>query len=98
MKDFVTVDNVPFNWTERLHELESYTLYVSDCFWMLKTENYCEFYYNPCMFMGKIAIADMPSQVLYRIGKCSVVLKKVKLVMALFLKTVYKRHQSGSEN
>ena len=50
MKDFITVDNVPFNWTERLHELESYTLYVSDCFWMLKTENYCEFYYNPCMF------------------------------------------------
>lgn len=76
MKDFITVDNVPFNWTERLHELESYTLYVSDCFWMLKTENYCEFYYNPCMFMGKIAIADMPSQVLYRIGKCSVVFKK----------------------
>ena len=32
MKDFITVDNVPFNWTERLHELESYTLYVSDCF------------------------------------------------------------------
>ena len=61
MKDFMTVDNVPFNWTERLRELESYTLYVSDCFWMLKTENYCEFYYNPCMFMGKIAIADMPS-------------------------------------
>ena len=75
MKDFMTVDNVPFNWTERLRELESYTLYVSDCFWMLKTENYCEFYYNPCMFMGKIAIADMPSQVLYRIGKCSVVFK-----------------------
>ena len=75
MKDFMTVDNVPFNWTERLRELESYTLYVSDCFWMLKTENYCEFYYNPCMFMGKIAIADMPSQVLYRIGRCSVAFK-----------------------
>lgn len=38
MKDFITADNVKFNWIERLHELEDYTLFVSDCFWVLKTE------------------------------------------------------------
>lgn len=76
MKDFITADNVPFNWTERLSQLESYQLFVSDCFWMLKTDLYCEFYYNPCMFMGKIANGDMPAQVLYRIGTCSAIFKK----------------------
>ena len=32
MKDFITADNVKFNWIERLHELEDYTLFVSDLF------------------------------------------------------------------
>lgn len=76
MKNFITMDNVSFDWIERLSQLESYTLFVSDCFWMLKTEDFCEFYYNPCMFMGKIAIEDIPPQVLHRIEKCSVVFKQ----------------------
>lgn len=76
MKDFVTIDNVPFDWVERLHELDNYTLFVSDCFWMLKTKDFCEFYYNPCRYMGKIAVSEIPDYVLHRIARISVVFKK----------------------
>lgn len=76
MKDFITIDNVFFNWEDRLRELDNYTLFVSDCFWMLQTEKFCEFYYNPCSYMGKIALSEIPSCVLQRINKCSVAFKK----------------------
>lgn len=76
MKNFVTIDNVPFDWEKRLHELDDYTLFVSDCFWMLKTEVYCEFYYNPCQFIGKIALIEMPDCVQQRISRCSAIFKK----------------------
>lgn len=76
MRNFVTIDNVPFDWEKRLHELNDYTLFVSDCFWMLKTEAYCEFYYNPSHFMGKIALSEMSNYILQRISRCSAVFNK----------------------
>ncbi len=76
MKDFITIDNVPFDWEERLRKLDNYTLFVSDCFWMLQTEKFCEFYYNPRLYMGKIALSEMPHNVLHRINRCSVAFRK----------------------
>ncbi len=38
MKDFIKTNKVPFDWVERLQELDDYTLFISDCFWMLKTK------------------------------------------------------------
>lgn len=76
MKDFITSNNVPFNWVERLRQLDDYTLFVSDCFWTLKTDGFYEFYYNPRMFMGKIASDKMPDLVLHRIKQCSAIFSK----------------------
>ena len=72
MKDFINIDNVPFNWIDRLNELEEYSLFVNDCFWVLKTSEFYEFYYNPRNFMGKIASSEMPDIVLHRIKGCSI--------------------------
>lgn len=53
MREFLSPHNVPFYWEDRLKEEEGYTLYVSDCFWVLATNDYYEFYYNPIHAMGK---------------------------------------------
>ena len=76
MKDFITSSNVSFNWIERLSQLSNFTLYVSDCFWTLKTDDFYEFYYNPRMFMGNIASDKMPNIVLQRIKQYSAIFNK----------------------
>ncbi len=76
MSDFKSIDNVPFDWTKRLQELDDYLLVISDYYWMLMTGDYCEFYYNPCYFMGKIARNDIPDSVIQRIKMASVSFSK----------------------
>ncbi len=42
MREFLSPYNVPFDWEDRLEEENGYTLYVSDCFWVLATKDYYE--------------------------------------------------------
>ena len=42
MREFLSPHNVPFYWEDRLKEEDGYTLYVSDCFWMLATKDFYE--------------------------------------------------------
>ena len=76
MREFLSPHNVPFYWEDRLKEEEGYTLYVSDCFWVLATNDYYEFYYNPIHAMGKIHVNQMPQIVKERIKFCSAILHK----------------------
>ena len=71
MREFLSPHNVPFYWEDRLKEEDGYTLYVSDCFWMLATKDFYEFYYNPIHTMGKIRVSQMPQIVIERIKFCS---------------------------
>ena len=76
MREFLSPYNVPFDWEDRLEEENGYTLYVSDCFWVLATKDYYEFYYNPVHAMGKIHVSQMPQTVIERIKMCSAVFHK----------------------
>lgn len=76
MRDFISPHNVPFYWKDRLEEETGYTLYVSDCFWVLATKEFYEFYYNPIHAMGKIHVSQMPQIVKERIKFCSAILHK----------------------
>ncbi len=76
MRDFISPHNVPFYWKDRLEEETGYTLYVSDCFWVLATKEFYEFHDNPIHAMGKIHVSQMPQIVKERIKFCSAILHK----------------------
>lgn len=76
MREFLSPHNVPFYWVDRLEKEEGYTLYISDCFWVLATKDFYEFYYNPIHTMGKIRVSQMPQIVIERIKFCSAIFHK----------------------
>lgn len=76
MREFLSPHNVSFYWEDRLKEEDGYTLYVSDCFWVLATKDFYEFYYNPIHTMGKIRVSQMPQIVIERIKFCSAIFHK----------------------
>lgn len=43
MREFLSPHNVSFYWEDRLKEEDGYTLYVSDCFWVLATKDFMSF-------------------------------------------------------
>ena len=85
MREFLSPYNVPFDWEDRLVEDDGYTLYISDCFWVLATKDYYEFYYNPIHAMGKIRVCQMPQTVIERIKMCSAVFHKKDFTYGLVI-------------
>ena len=79
MREFLSPHNVPFYWVDRLEKEEGYTLYISDCFWVLATKDFYEFYYNPIHTMGKIRVSQMPQIVIGRIKFCSAIFHKADI-------------------
>ena len=76
MKDFISANNVSFNWEDRLSVEQDYTLYVNDCNWVLYAKGYYEFYYNPRHFCGKIVSDEMPNIVLERMRQSCAIFEK----------------------
>lgn len=50
MKDFHAPYNVPISLEDRWIRKEDMDIFVSECLWVIRSNGYFEFYYNPQSF------------------------------------------------
>lgn len=75
MKDFVCVNNISGKFWDNLDETRDYELYINSYSWILKIEDYWNFFYTPYHFIGKIKDSQMPQIVVSRIKEYDVYFK-----------------------